>query len=162
MFYKKSTKSEISLFFLRSLVVVIIALGYAFYSSAVPSRSATDAKSVQIISQVVLELKEANPNVEITREMIVAELRRKSDLEQLALKKKQQRLQELKAKSRAVEKRIIEKAIKSNDTGYLSKFMADKYNISSFEALDMIKNHDERAYVAVREIIMSAGAQVKK
>ena len=40
--------------------------------------------------------------------------------------------------------------------------MADKYNISSFEALDMIKNHDERAYVAVREIIMSAGAQVKK
>lgn len=152
MFLNRSKFKTASFIFLQFLVVIAIGLSALSYADDKP-----DPKTVQIISQTVLELKEANPNVEITREMLVNALKKKHDKEQVFLNKKQQRLEELKAQNRSDERRIIEKAIKSNDTGYLQRFIADKYKVSSLEALDMLINYDERAYIAVREIIMNAG-----
>ena len=152
MFLNRSKFKTVSFIFLQFLVVIAIGLSALSYADDKP-----DPKTVQIISQTVLELKEANPNVEITREMVINALKKKHDKEQVLLNKKQQRLEELKAQNRSDERRIIEKAIKSNDTGYLQRFIADKYKVSSLEALDMLINYDERAYIAVREIIMNAG-----
>jgi phosphoglycerate-specific signal transduction histidine kinase len=151
MFNYESKKSEVSLFVLRSLVFVLMTLGCVFNVQSSP-----DAKTVEVVSQAVLELKQANPNVEITNEMIEKELRRKSNQEELLLKKDQQQLERLKAKNRALERGMIEKAIKSNNTMPLQRLIEDKYKISSFEALDIIKRHDERAYIVLREIIMNS------
>ena len=152
MFLNRGRFNEVSLMMLKFLVIITIGFSAMSYANDKP-----DPKTVQIISQTVLELKEANPNVEITREMIVNAIKKKRDKEQALLNKKQQRLKELKAKNRADERMVIERAIKSNDTGYLQRFISDKYKVSSLEALDIIMNHDERAYIAVREIIMNSG-----
>ena len=153
MFDIRYRTSKTNLVFLRNLVVAAIIFGSIFCANSNP---APDEKTRQIIEQVVLELREVNPNVEITNEMIADELRKKSNQEQLLLDKERREHKALSDKNRALEKKIIENAIKAKDTEPLQRLMVEKYNISSLEALNMIMEHDERAYIVLREIIMNA------
>ena len=68
MFLIRKRFNKVSFILLKILVILAISVSGLSYADDKP-----DPKTVQIISQTVLELQEANPNVEITREMVVNE-----------------------------------------------------------------------------------------
>ena len=50
----------------------------------------------------------------------------------------------------------MEKAINSNNTAYMEEVLMKKYNVSQKEAIEMIRNGDERAYLVLREVIVNS------
>lgn len=98
MFLNRGRFNEVNLILLKFLVIVTIGFSTLSYAN-----DKLDPKTVQIISQTVLELQEANPNVKITREMVVNEIKKKRDKEQTILDNKQQKYKELSAKERAAQ-----------------------------------------------------------
>lgn len=110
----------------------------------------------QLMGKLVKKLKKENPGVEITKEMVLNALEKECDKERDLRKKNQQKIRELKTNTREFERNVIDRVIQSKNTDYLQRFIEDKYKVSPFEALYIILNHDERAYIAVREIAMNS------
>ena len=110
----------------------------------------------QLMGKLVKKLKRENPDVEITKEMVLNALEKECDKERDLQKKNQQEIRELKTNTREFERNVIDRVIQSKNTDYLQMFIEDKYKVSPFEALYIILNHDERAYIAVREIAMNS------
>jgi hypothetical protein len=157
MFNYESKKSEVSLFVLRSLVFVLVTLGCVFNAKSAPeSNSEAKAKAMQMMRQAMTNLKEQNPNVEITRSLMENELGKMQAKAKFLPRQEQKKIRVIKEKLRTLEKEIIEKAINRKHTEYLEKTMVGKYNIPNKKAFDMILNHDERAYIVLREIIMNS------
>lgn len=67
--------------------------------------------------------------------MLLNALEKECDQEQGLRKKSQQKIRELKTKTRAFERSVIDRVIQSKNTDYLQRFIEDKYKVSPFEAL---------------------------
>jgi hypothetical protein len=125
----------------------------------VPPVDATAYPAVAIpklIKMVLEEMKQASPNTEITDEMLQSELHKRNNEEKLIIEKEHREQSALQHKLRADEKIIMEKAINSNNTAYMEEVLMKKYNVSQKEAIEMIRNGDERAYLVLREVIVNS------
>jgi hypothetical protein len=122
------------------LVLKTVILGILTFALFVQITKASeiDDKSKQLIYKVLEEMKQANPNTEITKEMLQQELQKRTDQEKVEMEKEQQELATLQHKLRAQEKNIMEKIIKSNDTSYIDELIMKKYDVSQKEAVQMM------------------------
>lgn len=138
---------------LKTILLGILAI---LLVTQVAEASESDDKAKGLIKRVLEEMKQASPNTEITDEMLQNELHKRNNQEKLAMEKEHREQSALQHKLRADEKVIMEKAIKSNNTAYMEEIIMKKYNVSQKEAIEMIKNGDERAYLVSRWVIVNS------
>ena len=82
----------------------------------------------QLMGKLVKKLKRENPDVEITKEMVLNALEKECDKERDLQKKNQQKIRELKTNTREFERNVIDRVIQPKIQGHSfiskAKFMA--------------------------------------
>ena len=152
-------KNIVSLVVVRIILALktfILGLLTILLVTQVAEASENDIKTKELIKMVLEEMKQASPNTEITDEMLQSELHKRNNEEKLIIEKEHREQSALQHKLRADEKIIMEKAINSNNTAYMEEVLMKKYNVSQKEAIEMIRNGDERAYLVLREVIVNS------
>lgn len=114
-----------------------------------------DNQIKEVLDEVTFDLMRRNPNVPITKDMVLEELQKRINQEQIAMEEDQTKLKLTKDKLRSQLKNVMDKVIKNKNTEYIEEIIIKKYGVTQKEAKAMILSHNERAYTVLQDIILN-------
>ena len=141
----------------NSLMLKILIVGIVMITCFIQTSAAREYSdpTKETLDEVTFDLMRKNPNVPITKDMVLEELQKRINQEQLAMAEDQKKLKAAKDKLRSQLKNAMDKIIQSKDTGFMEEIIAKKYGVTQAEAKAMILSHDARAYEVLRDMIIN-------
>jgi vacuolar-type H+-ATPase subunit I/STV1 len=141
----------------NSLMLKILIVGIVIITCFIQTSAAREYSdpTKETLDEVTFDLMRKNPNVPITKDMVIEELQKRINQEQLAMAEDQKKLKATKNKLRSQLKNAMDKIIQSKDTKFMEEIIVKKYGVRQAEAKAMILSHDERAYEVLRDMIVN-------
>lgn len=143
----------------NSLMLKILIVGIVIITCFIQTSTAWEYSdpTKETLDEVTFDLMRKNPNVPITKDMVVEELQKRINQEQLAMLEDQKKLKAANNKLRSQLKNAMDKIIQSKDTKFMEEIIVKKYGVRQAEAKAMILSHDELAYEVLLDMIVNEG-----